>query len=322
MANFSDIYNFDSNTSKILVLGDIIYDKYLFGSATRLSPEAPVPIFQPHREEFKLGGASNVFNNIASLGGVVQLCGIVGNDEEGKSIKKKVIDLNNTADLIFTEYEGATIKKTRLLVDNHYLLRIDEENIYETNRDRESEIFNIINDNIDLYDLLVISDYNKGFLGYSFTKKIVNLFIGKNKKIIVDPKCDFYKYEGAYLIKPNINELSKFVRDDRVANDYNLLVSYCNDILKEGNFKYIYVTMGEKGGILIGEDIGVQSIPAFGEDVIDVVGAGDSVLAALAIAVVADIGIIRAANFASYIAGISVSKPGTSLVNKFEIITN
>lgn len=321
MLFIDDIYNGILKTSNILVIGDIIYDNYLFGAATRISPEAPVPIFKPYDHEFKLGGAANVFHNIISLGGNANLCGIIGNDKEGANIQSKCINLKNSSDLLIISNERPTTKKTRLLVDNHHLLRIDEETTSEIDEDTEIKVFGIINDRIDSYDLLVISDYNKGFLKDSLIRKVVNLFIDRNKKIIVDPKSDFYKYSDAFLIKPNVNELSKFVNDNDIYNNHNSLIRHCKTILKQGDFKYIYVTMGEKGGVLVGREEDEQIIPAFGGEAVDVTGAGDAALAAIAVTVAAKVDIIKAVNFASCVAGISVSKAGTSTITKSEIIS-
>lgn len=321
MIDIMEIYNDILKSSSILVIGDIIYDNYLFGNATRLSPEAPVPIFQQVNNEFRLGGAANVFNNIISLGANAHLCGIIGNDKEGASIKSKSINLNNPPDLIVESSERPTTKKTRLLVGKHNLLRIDQEITEEIDEETEFKAFGGINEKIDLYDLLVISDYNKGFLKHSLVRKVISLFIEKSKKIIVDPNSDFYKYSDAFLIKPNINELAKFVDDNEIHNDHILLVRYCKTILNKGNFKYIYVTMGEKGGVLVGREDSAQFIPVFGGEAVDITGAGDATLAAIAVAVAAKADIVNAVNFASRVAGISVSKAGTAAVTKSEVIS-
>lgn len=320
MFAIDDIYNDTLKASNILVIGDIIYDNYLFGNATRLSPEAPVPIFKPSNKEFRLGGAANVFNNIISLGVNAQLCGIIGNDKEGNNTRRKLSKLNNLSDLIIVSNERPTTKKTRLLVDNHHLLRIDEESTLEIDEKTEMKAFNTINDKIESYDLLVVSDYNKGFLKHSFIRKVIDLFFSRNKKIIVDPKSDFYKYAGAFLIKPNLKELSIFVGDNDIYNDASSLICHCKTILTKGNFDYIYVTMGDKGGILIGRDDSKQIIPAFGGEVVDITGAGDTTLAAIAVATAADVDIVKAIHFASYVAGISVSKAGTATVTKSEVV--
>lgn len=321
MFSIHDIYNNHLKSSNILVVGDIIYDNYLFGDAIRLSPEAPVPIFKPCNGEFRLGGAANVFNNIISLGASAQLCGLIGNDKEGTDIRTILFNLNNSPDLIFESAERLTTKKTRLLVGNHHLLRIDEEITAEIDEEIEYKAFNIINDKIDLYDLLVISDYNKGFLKYSFVRKIIKLFIDKNKKIVVDPKTDFYKYSDAFLMKPNASELYKFVDGNNIHNDHNSLIHHCKIILSKGNFKYIYVTLGEKGGILVGREETTQIVPAFGGEAVDITGAGDVTLAAIAIAVAAKADIVKTVNFASCVAGLSVSKTGTTTVTKTEAVS-
>ena len=307
--------------SNILVFGDIIYDNYLFGNVDRLSPEALVPIFQPCKEEFRLGGAANVFNNIIALGVKAELCGIIGDDREGMTIKTRLMDLNNTPELIVTDIYRPTSKKTRIIAGTHHLIRIDEEKLDEISDEIELKIYDAINNNIESYDLLVISDYNKGLLKHSLVRKVIDLFVHRNKIVIADPKCDFFKYTDAYLIKPNINELSKFIDNHNIGNNLESLYKYCQPLFSRGNFKYIYVTLGEKGGVLLNNNGIVQYVPAFGKKSVDITGAGDTTFAALAIAMAAKIDIIKAVNFASYVAGISVSKIGTATVEATEIIS-
>ena len=321
MLVISDIYNDNLKLSNILVVGDIIYDKYIFGDAKKLSPEAPVPIFSPHSSEFRLGGAANVFNNIISLGANAYLCGIIGNDNEGANIKQKIFELNNSSDNIIVNNERITTVKTRLLVGNHHLLRIDEETTEEIDAETEFRVFNAINEKIDLFDLVIISDYNKGFLKNSIIRKVIDLFNKSNKKVIIDPKSDFYKYSDAFLIKPNINELSQFVNDNSVHNNLFSLTHHCKNVLNKGNFKYIYVTMGAKGGVLVEKEKEAQIIPAIGGEAVDITGAGDVTLAAIAVAIAAKADIIKAVNFASCAAGISISKAGTATVEKSEVVS-
>jgi len=322
MIKINDIYNQNLKSSNILVLGDIIYDKYVFGNADRLSPEAPVPIFKTDRYEFRLGGAANVFNNIVSLGARARLCGIIGNDKEGMDIRSKIIDLSGNSDLIIVSNERQTTKKTRLLVGNHHMLRIDEEITSEIEKEAEKKIFDMIAKTVDIYDLVVISDYNKGLLTCSFVRNIIDLFAGKGKKIITDPKNDFYKYSGSYLLKPNVGELSRFIGGRNIEENFDEVVRCGKAILDYGNFEHLYVTMGERGGVLFGKNFEVENASVFGGMAVDITGAGDTTLAALAIAVAAKIDIIKAVKFASFVAGISVSQFGTTAVSKNKVISH
>ena len=319
--DFNEIYKNNLKCFNILVLGDIIYDNYLFCNTNRISPEAPVPILKPHKEEFKLGGAANVFNNIIALGAKASLCGVTGDDPEGMKIKSKLISLDNTPELIFTDSNRPTSKKTRVMVGTHHLLRIDDEKTDVISEEIERTINDTISKKIDSYNLLVISDYNKGVLKHSLVQNLIKIFTQRGKIVIADPKCDFYKYSGAYLIKPNINELTMFIGNPSLSNNWELLNKYCKPIFKKGNFKYIYTTLGEKGGILLKNNGGLAQVSAFGKKAVDITGAGDVTIAALAIAMAAKIDINKAVNFASFAAGISVSKMGTSIVEKSEIIT-
>ena len=320
MFDFNEVYNDNLKSSNILVLGDIIYDNYLFGNTNGNSPEAPVPIFKPYKEEFKLGGAANVFNNIISMGAKASLCGVTGDDIEGMIIKSKLKSLNNISELIFTDSNRPTSKKTRVIAGAHHLIRIDEEKTDIINEGMERIIFDAINRNIDLYNLLVISDYDKGVLGHSLVRNVIKLFNQRNIMVIADPKYDFYKYTGAYLIKPNIKELSTFIGNSNIVNDISSLQKKCHPVFMKGKFKYIYVTLGEKGGILLDGRGAAEYVPALGKKAVDITGAGDTALAAIAIAIVAKIDILKAIHFASYVAGISISKLGTATVDVSEII--
>ncbi|MCL2406400.1 MAG: PfkB family carbohydrate kinase [Defluviitaleaceae bacterium] len=320
MVFIEDIYDDSLESCTMLVLGDIICDKYIFGKAERLSPEAPVPVFLPVECEFRLGGAANVFNNIKSLGVNAHLCGVVGNDKDGMDIAAMLNSLNNPCEYLLTVNDRPTTKKTRLVASGHPLLRIDNEYICVIDEMAETKVFDLISKNIELYDLLVVSDYKKGFCKRSLIEKIIDLFIGKGKKIIVDPKSDFYKYSGAYMIKPNLKELSEFTGHNVSADDLEMLSDICKTVLEEGSFNYIYVTTGKNGGVIFGKDTGLKIIPPFGEAVADVTGAGDTTLAALAVACASGTDVIKAGNFASFVAGISVSKMGTATVSKTDII--
>ena len=306
---------------RILVLGDTIYDNYIMGEVLRMSPEAPVPILTPNKFEFKLGGAANVFNVINSFRGNVQLCTLIGNDIEGQHIKNTLIGLDNDPSLIFVDESRITTKKTRLIKSNgSQLLRIDCEDVSPIHKDLLYIITKVIREIVDQFDILVISDYAKGLVTDDLASIVIDIFRDKSKIVLTDPKSScIEKYKNSYLIKPNLNEFNKFVASSRFGDSMERLISHGEILLKKSNAEYIYVTLGKKGGLLIGRSIKAQTIPAYGKSVVDITGAGDTVIAAIALALAADIELAESVRFASYAAGVCVGKIGASTFDTCEL---
>ena len=283
---------------KILVIGDLILDKYINGDVVRVSPEAPVLILNKTSEDYVLGGAGNVAANIASLSGNAMLMGFIGKDNEGR----KIIELaEKKAIQIFPAYDYKTIKKTRITSENQQLLRIDEE-------DTNPKYFNLnlIKQKINQVDLIIISDYAKG----AITENLMKLISDKNKKIIVDPKPQnksFYK--DVFLITPNQKEA--------------LEMSSCSDVheagekLKEELSANIIITRGKEGMSIFNKC--VTDIPTFAKEVFDVSGAGDTVIATLGLALASGADLEQAAIIANHAAEIVVGKHKTAMANFSEL---
>lgn len=307
-----------NTNDKILIVGDILLDQYIYGESTRLSPEAPIPIFVPQKSSFRLGGAANVFNIVNALNGNAKLCGIVGNDLEGNCVKNYLSELNEFGELIIG-CARPTTTKTRLICGKQHMLRIDREEVHEIDSELENRIIELIQDNINNYKVLILSDYHKGFLSYGLVKRVVKICNDNNVKILVDAKKDFLKYKNSFLIKPNIKDLIN-IMGCSVHFDRNELILYCKKLLYKGNFKYIYVTLGENGGILIDEKNETNIRPFLNEFYVDATGAGDTAIAALSVALAANLEIDDAMFFASYVAGISITKNETNGVTKEDLL--
>jgi rfaE bifunctional protein kinase chain/domain len=195
---------------KILVVGDVMMDRFIWGKVSRISPEAPVPVVlvdNRNNEDFHLGGAANVANNVHSLGGKVSLCGVVGNDENGQKIRKKLIEIGIEDSGVFTEKGRQTTVKTRVFADQQQVVRIDRETTDHPEIPTLSNLSTFLAKNIRNYDAIVISDYGKGLMTEKLIKTIFQKARRTRKKVLVDSKLkNFFLYKGANVVTPNTKE--------------------------------------------------------------------------------------------------------------------
>lgn len=280
-----------------------------------MSPEAPVPIFVPSNTEWRLGGAANVFNIIVKAGGIVDICTVLGGDQEGKKIKDEISKLNNKkTDLIFIDPNRRTTKKTRYLIPTgQYLFRIDEEDAFPINDDLACSVADKIKNICDEYDILLVSDYAKGFVTDELSIQVINMFKAQGKIVLTDPKSNnIEKYNGSYLVKPNLNEFLNFIGENKLNTDLSYLKKKGLSLLEKSNIDCIYLTLGEKGGLLIKNSHEAIVVSPHNDRTVDITGAGDTVIAAIALALSANVELLQAIEFASYAAGVCVQKIGTS----------
>jgi rfaE bifunctional protein kinase chain/domain len=309
---------------KLLVIGDIMMDRFILGKVSRISPEAPVPVIVEEKDDFTLGGAANVAYNVCSLGGIVTLCGVVGDDENGKKIYKRIVKTGIQAQGIFFEKGRKTTVKTRIIAHHpHYqqLVRVDRE---MTDRLKVSTFRNLSSflvDQIKDFDGIIISDYGKGLL----TRKLIQTIIERAKKserlIMVDPKLkNFFYYKGATVITPNTNEASEASRIP--ANDQPSVEKIGKNLLKTLKCKALVITQGEKGMTIFEPNRDPYRVPTVAKEVYDVTGAGDTVIGTMALALGAGprVSVKDAASLANYAAGIVVGKVGTATVEKDELL--
>jgi len=288
----------------ILIIGDIMLDKYIFGEVERISPEAPVQVVEVKKENYLPGGAANVANNIAALKGNAFMVGVVGKDNEANILLDELKKRNINTEGIFTDNQKPTTQKVRILGQKQQLLRIDYEKKEYLNKKIENNIINFIKEKIDSINAIIISDYAKGVITKDLVEKIKNT--AKNKIIIADPKPkhkDFYK--DVSLVTPNIKEAKEMAEKEE-------------DLIKELNSP-VLITKGEKGMSLYEKDGNITNIPTKAKEVYDVSGAGDTVVATLALALTAGATLKQAAILANHAAGITVGKLGTSTVSIDEI---
>ncbi|BEK13819.1 D-glycero-beta-D-manno-heptose-7-phosphate kinase [Campylobacter lari] len=295
-----------SKKPKILVVGDFMVDHYIWCDCTRISPEAPVMVMKSQKEDKRLGGAGNVYANLKSLGAEVFALGLVGDDESGKFLKE-----NLNAKLLI-EKDRKTPLKSRVLSHSQQVLRLDDENNFDTKLEDEiiQEYKKIAKD----YDAIILSDYAKGVLTSKVTKALIEHANTLNLPILIDPKgSDFSKYQNATLLTPNKKEAIQALGVEKIDNLEKALKKLKDDL----NLAYSIITLSEEGIALFDEKLHI--IPAKALEVYDVTGAGDSVIAMLAYALALKVDIIKACELANDAAAVVVAKVGSVSVSLEEI---
>ncbi|MEW6998867.1 bifunctional D-glycero-beta-D-manno-heptose-7-phosphate kinase/D-glycero-beta-D-manno-heptose 1-phosphate adenylyltransferase HldE [Colwelliaceae bacterium BS250] len=305
-----EIPNF--NEARVLVVGDIMLDRYWSGPTGRISPEAPVPVVKISNREDRPGGAANVALNIATLGGQVTLSGLTGDDEVADSLDTRL----SAMDVIcqFSRNSNVpTITKLRVLSRNQQLLRLDFEDSFK-DLDK-TELNSIVEQRISQHHLLLLSDYDKGTL--SEIQQLIAIAKQNNVPVLVDPKgSDFEKYRGATLLTPNLSEFEAVVGH---CVDEADLVTKGQKLLADLELDALLVTRSEHGMTLLRVNENELHIPTQAQEVYDVTGAGDTVIATLALAIAAGSSFAQASGLANAAAGIVVGKLGTSTVSEVEI---
>ncbi|QOR00283.1 D-glycero-beta-D-manno-heptose-7-phosphate kinase [Campylobacter lari] len=295
-----------SKKPKILVVGDFMVDHYIWCDCTRISPEAPVMVMKSQKEDKRLGGAGNVYANLKSLGAEVFALGLVGDDESGRFLKE-----NLNAKLL-VEKDRKTPLKSRVLSHSQQVLRLDDENDFDTKLEDEiiQEYKKIAKD----YDAIVLSDYAKGILTSKVTKALIEHANTLNLPILIDPKGnDFSKYQNATLLTPNKKEAIQALGVEKINNLEKALKKLKDDL----NLAYSIITLSEEGIALFDEKLHI--IPAKALEVYDVTGAGDSVIAMLAYALALKVDIVKACELANDAAAVVVAKVGSVSVSLEEI---
>ena len=308
----------------VLSVGDVMIDRFLQGKVERISPEAPVPIFQFVQERKMLGGAGNVVANLNALGCQTSFVSIVGDDDLGKGVASLLKKLN--ADYFLLKLsDRPTIMKARFIAGNNHILRFDKEKILPLTQEQEQEILNQIKQKMPSCDIVLISDYAKGLLSSSLTQDIISLAKKESKMVLVDPKGqDYSKYKGAFLIKPNRKELEQVSGQslDISSEDFLSEISEtARYVLKKYDIENMVVTLGEKGMFYISSNPSVKEIylPTAAREVFDVSGAGDTSLSMLGLALACDASIEQSMILANLAAGVVVGKVGTATVKVSEI---
>ncbi len=302
---------------KILVIGDLMLDKYIWGKVERISPEAPVPIVTVTKESYAPGGAANTAANITALGGEAHMVGICGADEAKTILIRELKARNIKVDGIIEHRNKPTTQKVRVIGQSQQLLRVDYEKNEEMHETFNAQVVAQIKEMIPQMNVVVVSDYAKGMI----TKQLMQMLIGecnaRGIPLVVDPKPKHAKfYAGAYLLTPNT--LEALGMSGVEGDDNESILSAAKKIKEELNTN-VLITRGEKGMFLYDKNHQTLSIPTKAQEVYDVSGAGDTVVATLALAIAAGAPLNEAAWLANHAAGIKVGKLGTSTVSHEEL---
>lgn len=301
----------DFSKTKILVVGDLMLDRYWHGDTSRISPESPVPVVNVNQVEDRPGGAANVALNLVELGSQVTLCGITGDDSEAQQLESLLA--NKNIECIFEKRTNqTTITKLRVISRNQQLIRLDFEKDFSLQRPID---LNELNLGLEKYDLIILSDYLKGTLGNP--QAIIQEANKLSIPVIIDPKGnDFTKYQGATLLTPNQSEFEAIA--GKVVDDNDLL-NKANSLRQQLNLQALLVTRSEKGMALIEQDKTPYLQATQAKEIADVTGAGDTVIATLAATYAATDDLVLASKLANLAAGVVISKLGTAAVTKQEL---
>ncbi len=305
---------------KILIVGDIMLDTYYVGDVKRISPEAPVPVVRVNSTYTMLGGAANVANNLIGLGCNPLVVGVIGRDANGAVVREKLAEYDIESIIETTEYP--TITKSRILGNNQQVLRVDfESENFSLCEDKLSSIISAIGGVMPKVDIVVISDYNKGFCTPALCQKVIELAKVNNKNVIVDPKGKSWeKYRGATVITPNLKELSD-ISEMEINNDDASIAAVATEVISKLNLSSLLVTRSEKGISYISKEFAL-SMPTEAREVADVSGAGDTVVATLSASLAAGFSIEDAISLSNRAAGIVVGKMGTTPILFNELKTD
>jgi D-beta-D-heptose 7-phosphate kinase / D-beta-D-heptose 1-phosphate adenosyltransferase len=306
---------------RLVVVGDVMLDRFVYGTVSRISPEAPAPVINTATPEEVIGGAGNVAKNIVALGGACDLVAVVGRDEAGACIRRHLASCPEIFPALVEVPGRLTTVKTRFVayLHNTHLLRADTEETAPVDADIEDAIIATAESGLAAADAVILSDYAKGVL----TRKVIAAVIAAarraGKPVIVDPKgLDYSRYRGASVLTPNVAELAVALGRP-IGNDEKALKSAAASLIEATGCDSVLVKRGERGVLIVGRNGEAAAFDAAARRVVDVSGAGDTLVASFALALVSDAGMANSARLANSAAGIAVAKKGTSQVAADEL---
>jgi len=304
---------------RIWVIGDLMLDHFVWGDVERISPEAPVPVVRVESERMMPGGAANVATNLSGLGVKVTLVGVVGRDAAGRNLlrileKRRI----STSGIISTRSRETTVK-TRVVAHGQHVVRFDRERASPLSKRLKNQILDFFHSNRQGFDALVVSDYGKGLIDGDLFAEIVDFCKAHDRFLAVDPYLHhFFFYRRASLVTPNQHQFEAAI--NRKCGSQRELEKEGRKILKELELKYFVVTQGERGMTVFQRGDRPHRLPTFARQVYDVTGAGDTVIAMLALALAAGTDISEAAMLANLAAGIVVEEVGTTAITRDKIV--
>ena len=306
------------STARVLVIGDLILDHFVWGKVSRISPEAPVPVVHVDSETTTLGGAANVYNNIVALGGQADICGVVGNDESGRLLLKAFGTSRAGRGGVVITQDRPTTRKTRVVAHHQQVVRFDVESRADLNAAVQRRLLRYVESRLRDIQCLVVSDYAKGVITASFMGELIRLAALRKLPILVDPKVEHFSYyKGATVITPNHHEA---LQAARLHGDDDQAIDQAGEIIRQRlGCQSVLITRGEKGMSLYEADGSSWHVPTMAKQVYDVTGAGDTVMGTLALAIATGASVQDGALLANQAAGIVVGMVGTATTTAVQL---
>lgn len=306
------------NNARIMVIGDLMVDEYIWGNVSRISPEAPVPVVSVTSESLRLGGAGNVVNNIHSLGGKVLLAGIVGNDEMGRKIIHDLHKMGVETEGVIVESERVTTVKTRIIAQHQQVVRYDREVVRGIHPENIKQILALLERRMDEIDAVLISDYGKGVICEPLIEGVRSLALRAGKILSVDPKVkNFPLFREVTILTPNHYEAAEAA--GRWIQNEEDLMAVGRTLVQRLQARSVLITRGEKGMTLFQDNGEITNIPTMAKEVFDVTGAGDTVISVLTLALACGSSAKEAAILSNIAAGIVVGEVGTATIKASEL---
>lgn len=310
----------DFRDKRVIVLGDLMLDEFIWGRVRRISPEAPVPVVEIERQTLALGGAGNVASNLVSLGARPVPIGVVGDDDAAVRLKLAFARSGLATESLVVDATRPTTLKTRIVAHNQQIVRADRESRSAIDSDTEIRVVQAFERELETADAVVVSDYNKGLLTPAVLERVLKAARARNRLVCLDPKLrDFSRYQPVTVITPNHQEAVSAAGLDDDGEDS--VIQAGRRILELLDSQAVLVTRGEEGMSLFTDDGEVTHIPTVAREVFDVTGAGDTVIATLALGLAAGASAIEAAILANHAAGVVVGKVGTATVTPEELLS-
>ena len=314
MGNFNNLINQFENIP-VLIIGDVMIDAYLFGNVERISPEAPVPIVAVNKKESRLGGAANVALNLASLGAKPILCSTIGNDAEGNELIELLNKSNINSAGILKDIDRITTVKTRVISQNHQMLRIDNENAEPLNLIQTNALVGKIEELLPQAKIVIFEDYDKGVITESLIKSITNKANQLGIPTVVDPKKrNFNYYNNVTLFKPNLKELREGINTHFSLQNKTEFEQICQNLMLKMNIKYLFVTLSENG-VMITNGKEFNYVPAHLRKIADVSGAGDTVISVASLCLALNMSMEQVAVISNLAGGLVCEEVGVIPIN-------
>lgn len=305
--------------TRVMGVGDVMLDEFIWGRVSRISPEAPVPIVEVSSRSVMPGGAANVVNNIRALGGQAALVGVCGDDPQGATLRQILNDRGVDTEGLLAVEDRMTTLKTRIIAHHQQVVRVDTENKNGHHPQLALEAARLIEQKIDKVDAVIIEDYDKGVVEQALVDRIVTLARKKKKIVAVDPKKGhFLDYRGVTILTPNKGEALAALGIEK-EEKAPPLEEIGRRLLKKWECRAVLITLGEEGMLLVEQGKKPFHIPTVAREVFDVSGAGDTVIAALTVSLAGGATFREAAEISNYAAGVVIGKVGTSTVTAKEL---